>query len=159
MGVMRRVIEWIKAFFAKIRERQESQAEKSNGSSGFSARPKNLFTRNEAAMFFALREIADGLNLFLLAKCRLVDVVDDRANYKRISAQHVDFVLCHGTRYTPVVVVELDGDTHDNNKQRQRDDKKDAALASARIPVVRVRIPWQKEKIAAVIREKIGAGG
>ena len=56
-----------------------------------------------------------------------------------LDRKHVDFVLVGWPDGTLLLVIELDGVSHDNATQQARDADKDAALASAGIPLLRIR--------------------
>jgi len=58
--------------------------------------------------------------------------------FNRIVGKHVDFVICDSERLGIVAVVELDDRTHGRFERGLRDSLKDAALADAGIPVLRV---------------------
>ena len=84
----------------------------------------------------------------VMAKVRIADVITprksaDRAEWQkafnRISAKHFDFVLCAPSTLEPLVVIELDDDSHRGKSARARDEVKDSVARSARLPLVRVR--------------------
>ena len=52
---------------------------------------------------------------------------------------HVDFVLADVGTLEAVLVIELDDKSHSGTNARKRDQFKDAALAAARVPILRVR--------------------
>ncbi len=57
----------------------------------------------------------------------------------RGSGMHLDFVLADAVTLGPALVIELDDKTHWRADARERDAFKDTALASAGVPVLRVR--------------------
>src|ERR1044071_2895641 len=61
-----------------------------------------------------------------------------QAAFNRISAKHVDFVLCVPASLRVVGVVELDDKSHRRLYRGLRDGLVDAALAGAGIPTIRV---------------------
>lgn len=58
----------------------------------------------------------------------------------RIGQQRVDFLVCDPTTMNPVVAIELDDPSHDNNDARGRDDKKDKSLRDAGVRLIRWRV-------------------
>lgn len=64
----------------------------------------------------------------------------DRYNWNnRVNRMSVDFVVCdHGTHI--IAAIELDDPSHDNEKRQADDAKKDKALGSANIKVIRYRV-------------------
>lgn len=103
---------------------------------------KGLLTAGEVRFYGVLRRaVPPGMTLFV--KVRLMDVVtvadDAWATYGApASGMHLDFVLADASTTEPVLVVELDDKSHATPKARQRDAFKDAALASAGVPLLRV---------------------
>lgn len=78
----------------------------------------------------------------LFCHVRLIDLVDCKGGQgvrNTIDRLHVDFVLCRGKAhdYQPVLVIELDGPSHQTPKQQERDEKKDNALQEAELPILR----------------------
>ena len=81
------------------------------------------------------------------SKVRLADLIEpdtSRSNSKvwmswfgRISQKHADFVLASGQE--TLCVIELDDKSHNAPKQRAKDTQQDRALATAGLPIVRIR--------------------
>lgn len=63
--------------------------------------------------------------------------------YNRLSA---DFVIC-AEDFQPLLVIELDDSSHDRPAQRARDERKDAVLAAAGVPIVRFRSAVSGDRI------------
>jgi len=89
---------------------------------------------------------------------RLLDVVSVPENAWRTygakgSGMHLDFVIAAAESLEPRLVIELDDRSHTRPEARQRDDFKDAALASARVPMLRVTAAGRYD--AAVLRARI----
>ncbi|THF87169.1 DUF2726 domain-containing protein [Deinococcus sp. KSM4-11] len=76
-----------------------------------------------------------------------------RAAYARLRDKHVDFLVVALPELRPVLALELDGDSHDNDAQRYRDAVKDVAFASAGLPLIRARAEtvWTPEAIRSHI--------
>lgn len=55
----------------------------------------------------------------------------------RVCRQSVDFVLIDKNMQTVLVAIELDDWTHESHARQKQDAKKDKALASAGIPIIR----------------------
>lgn len=95
--------------------------------------------------FFGVLRQAVGSEYEILAKVRLADVIRVRdglsrshrySAFGRISAKHVDFLLCHRGTFRIAGVIELDDSSHLRDDRRQRDEFVNAALASASVPIV-----------------------
>lgn len=91
-------------------------------------RRKYLLTKNEFYFYKELKTIADKLNLSVLAKIRMADLVEPKNNGKKyyqefakIKAKHIDFALCKPENMYIVLLIELDDNSHSNNKSSSRD--------------------------------------
>jgi very-short-patch-repair endonuclease len=62
-----------------------------------------------------------------------------QTHFNRISAKHIDFVLCRADDVSPVLAVELDDASHDRDDRKDRDTFVDGAFAAAGFPLLRVR--------------------
>lgn len=89
---------------------------------------KYLLTKNELYFYKELKKVADKLNLSVLAKIRMADLVEPRSNGKRfyqefakIKAKHIDFALCNPENMFIVLLIELDDGSHENGKTAKRD--------------------------------------
>lgn len=105
-----------------------------------------FLTRTEVS-FFAVLESAlpEGYRVF--PNVRLNDIFtittrqygEKQGAYARLRDKHVDFLIVRLPDLRPVMAIELDGASHDNEKQQYRDAVKDAAFRSAHLPLVRLR--------------------
>lgn len=107
----------------------------------YSLRP-SLFNRSEGHFYRALR-LAAAHNYFIFAKVRLLDICDDIPGrswsaMNRISAKHVDFVLCDPATLRPLVAFEVDGPSHTRRDRVERDAFVDAFFDQIGLPLVRV---------------------
>ncbi|HKP02977.1 MAG TPA: DUF2726 domain-containing protein [Chthoniobacterales bacterium] len=107
------------------------------------ARKKYFFSAAERSFYEILRRLVPGHTVF--AKVRLADLVNvkkDAASWQsyfnRIDRKHLDFILCDSD-LAPVVAIELDDRSHDDEERRARDLFVDRVLASVSLPIVRVR--------------------
>jgi hypothetical protein len=113
-----------------------------------------LLSTAEQSYFGVLEPIAHELGLYVACKTRLSDVIgvsrdaDARiAMTNRISHQHLDFVLCERTTMAPLLAIELEDATS------ARTSSKDEWLASAGLPLLRVRL--QRGYAVAEVRRAI----
>lgn len=105
------------------------------------ARPR-FFTRPEQTFFNSLTTITNNHAVTILAKVRLSDLVEDLPNapkdqYNRYAQLHIDFLLIHPTSSAPILAIELDGPSHANPTQANRDLKKTELLKAVNIPLIR----------------------
>lgn len=88
---------------------------------------KLLFTKNEYYEFMKLVAFAKENQLEVLAKVRLLDLIEPRSEYRRdkkflfkIQSKHVDFVITD-KKYKIVAIIELDDNSHNRPDRAQRD--------------------------------------
>ena len=131
---------------AKIAKTGSKSHSVSSGASGAYEACESLSMEGERSFFGVLDQALAG-EYRLFAKVRLADVVHPvqgpsrsgrQAAFNRISAKHVDFVLCVPASLRVVGVVELDDKSHRRLYRGLRDGLVDAALAGAGIPTIRV---------------------
>jgi hypothetical protein len=122
---------------------------------------ESLLTPAERA-FYAVLHKALGRDCVVMAKVRLADLIEVATSvtgkrryiaFNRISAKHVDFVLCESGTLHIIGVIELDDRSHLAPRRQQRDHFMDSALAAAQIPILRV--PAQRSYVAATLRAQI----
>jgi hypothetical protein len=75
-----------------------------------------------------------------------------RAHFNRIDRKHLDFILCDSD-LAPVVAIELDDRSHDDEDRQARDLFVDQVLASVSLPIVRVRAKhaYQLEEVRRIL--------
>ena len=107
------------------------------------SKKRYFFSAAERSFYEVLRRLAPDHTLF--AKVRLADLVyvskgtdSWQAHFNRINRKHVDFVLCNRD-LAPVVAIELDDSSHDEEEREARDEFVDQVLASAALPIVHIR--------------------
>ena len=105
----------------------------------------SLLTGAERNFYRTLRR-AKGAGRVICPKVRLADLVEvspgahePLRHFRKISQKHLDFVICEDRSLRPLLVVELDDRSHDSPPAKKADAEKDAALAAAGIPILRVR--------------------
>ena len=123
---------------------------------------ESLLTPAERSFYGALcMAVADRHLIF--CKVRLADLVTVakgvekwQSHFNRISAKHVDFVLCAQDTLAPVVAIELDDKSHGSSSRQDRDAFVDDVLDAAGIPIVRVRASrsYNAHDIRRMINEK-----
>lgn len=125
---------------------------------------KNLMTKNEWIFYKQLKPVADELNLSILCKTRVADLVDIEKDlsksewqtaFNRINQKHIDFILCKPENLYPVLLIELDDSTHDTEKGKKRDEFVEKVLDKAGYKLFRTRGTANlKEQIEAVIKKQ-----
>jgi very-short-patch-repair endonuclease len=128
-------------------------------------RQPHLLGKGERALWYPLYRAVKG-KYRLFCKVRLADVLccpadhrQERYWFRKIGRYHVDFVVCDPDTTAPLLVVELDGQRHAQQRQQERDRFKDAALIAAGVPVYRVRaqLAYDPLELAEQIGRRIGS--
>lgn len=124
---------------------------------------KNLMTKNEWGFYKQLKPIADELNLSILCKTRVADLIDIEKGlnksewqtaFNRINKKHIDFILCKPENLYPVLLIELDDSSHDTEKGKQRDEFVEKILDKAGYKLLRTRGTAElKQNIISMIQQ------
>ncbi len=103
--------------------------------------PRELMTEPERVLYVRLRQALPEYLIFSQVQlCRLIDVdpeADKQAWFNRINRMSVDFVICAPDGATILAAIELDDSSHERNDRIKADAKKDKALVSAGIRIIR----------------------
>ena len=122
-----------------------------------------LLSTAERSFYAVLCNVLDG-QLLVFAKVRLADLVympkgtaNRQAHFNRIQSKHVDFVLCTRDKLSPVLVIELDDASHEEESRRDRDTFVDAALTAAGLPILHITAQraYVPAELAAAIQQKL----
>ena len=108
-------------------------------------RMKYLLTQNEFNFYNRLKEITNPLNLQILAKIRLADLIEVDTNqinkkdymkyFGKIKSKHIDFAICNNMNI--IALLELDDSSHNRADRQKRDNFVNNALLKAGYTVVR----------------------
>jgi hypothetical protein len=124
-----------------------------------------LLTKAERSFFGVLLDVA-GKDFHVFCKVRLADLLDvvgagdkRQSHLNRISAKHVDFLLCDREHIGPVLAIELDDSSHKATNRQNRDLFVDKALADAALPLLRIpaQATYQPRAVAEQIQQKVTA--
>ena len=105
--------------------------------------PMPIMTDTEVIFFHKLRNALPEHHIFVQVQLsRIITGNSDEASersfwFNRICRQSVDYVIVDMDAQTTLVAIELDDWTHNSKARQKADDKKDKALLSAGIPIVR----------------------
>ncbi len=111
---------------------------------------KALFSAAEINFKNALSQAIVNPNLVVYGKVRIADIITPSINKKfnnkmwwkaftKISSKHVDYVICDKRNYSVLCVLELDDQSHNTSKAKQRDSFVNKAYKSAGIELIRVK--------------------
>ena len=120
-------------------------------------RRKYLLTKSERSFYKVLRDVVAPNPVAL--KVRLADLIDAddrhqlwRANFDRIKAKHIDFVVCDAA-FSPLIAIELDDVSHQRPDRQTRDRDVDRIFELAGMPILHQ--PVQREYQAKEIERRI----
>lgn len=114
--------------------------------------------------FYGVLSQAVGSNVVIFAKMRLADIVQVpakteqwQAAFNRVSAKHVDFVLCDARSIKPLLAIELDDASHATAARHKRDVFVEEVVRVAGLPLLRVtaRRSYNVADLAAQIRQEL----
>jgi hypothetical protein len=130
---------------------------------------KSLFSPAERS-FFGVLEALDYEGVTLASKVRLADVFgikkglgrgDRQRALNRISAKHVDFLLVQSTDGRPLLGIELDDSSHEEEGRVARDSFVDSVFSSAGLPILHVvaKAAYDPKEIHRQIDDALGKRG
>lgn len=105
--------------------------------------PMPIMTDSEVLFFKKLQlALPEYLIFSQVQLSRIIEPSDEAGQdrqfwFNRVCRQSVDFVLIDGNMQTVLAAIELDDWTHESQARQKQDAKKDKALASAGIPIIR----------------------
>lgn len=105
--------------------------------------PMPLMTDSEVLFFHKLEQALPEYRIFSQVQLsRMIEPTEDVGKerqfwFNRVCRQSVDFVLVDKDLQTVLLAIELDDWTHESQARQRQDAKKDKALASAGIPIMR----------------------
>jgi len=103
--------------------------------------PRELMTAPERELFVRLRQALPEYLIFSQVQlCRMIEVdpnEDKQAWFNRINRMSVDFVVCAPDGAKILAAIELDDSSHERADRLKADVKKDKALQSAGIRMIR----------------------
>ncbi len=108
---------------------------------------KYLLTKNEWYFYKKLKPIADKYNLHVLSKIRLEDIIhvknglNKSMSYSargRIKSRHIDFALANPDNLDIILAIELDDNSHNNQKAFESDTFKNQLFNAVGLPLIRV---------------------
>ena len=113
----------------------------------YKAKGPYLLSAGETKFFDALSKVIDS-GMYICPKVRIADLVevdipDTESNFwsmfNKISKKHVDFVICNKIKFAPLLVIELDGGSHKETTQIERDEFVDNVFKDAEIPILHIK--------------------
>lgn len=80
------------------------------------------------------------------------------SHFGRIKTKRIDFVICKKDDLKPLLALELDGSTHENEERHERDIFVDSVFTSVGMPILHVALQkdYNKAAVALSIAKKLG---
>lgn len=122
-------------------------------------RKKYLLTKFEYYFYNKLKEVTAPLNLQILAKIRLADLIEVDTYqagkeymkyFGKIKAKHIDFAICNNMNI--IALLELDDSSHQKDARKERDNFVNNALQKAGYTVIRTN--GNLDEIKKVLNDK-----
>ncbi len=110
----------------------------------YKAKGPYLLSAGEKRFFDALQHSIPQM-MYICPKVRIADLIEMAIpetdpefwkKFNQISQKHVDFVICSTDNFTPLLIIELDGGSHNERSRNLRDELVDAAFKDANIPII-----------------------
>ncbi len=127
----------------------------------------SVMTYYETILFSILGDFCKKYNFVLLSKVRLADFIQplntpNRKDYyhwfNRISAKHVDFLVCETETIRPLCAIELDDYTHRYKNRQDRDEFVNNVYKSINLPILHiyeVREKYVYQELAEALNIKL----
>ena len=113
-------------------------------------RRKYLLTKHELEFYKELKKVADKLNLSILTKIRMADLVEainnDYRGFAKIKAKHIDFALCNPENMYVLLLIELDDKSHQRQDRIERDEFVEQVYMETGYKLLRVTSTYNLEK-------------
>lgn len=105
---------------------------------------KESFMSSAEREFFGVLKSAVGSKYQIFAQVHLPTILDHKINgqnwhgaFRHIDEKSVDFVLCDSISFKPLLAIELDDKSHDEESRQQRDEKVERIFKEANFPLLR----------------------
>ncbi|MEM8602449.1 MAG: DUF2726 domain-containing protein [Cyanobacteria bacterium P01_H01_bin.121] len=143
-------------------EQSTKSTQTTKGSQGFAYQQQKNFLTPAEYSFYRVLQQAVGDQLTIFCKVRIADLIKPQSGlvrsewqraFNKISAKHCDFILCDVETLSVKAALELDDRSHQKKSRVQRDDFLNQALATAKLPLIRV--PVQASYSVADIRSQL----
>ena len=124
----------------------------------------SLMTAAENSFFQTLKLAVAGGNC-VMAKVRLADILrvttreKRQSHFNRISAKHVDFLVCDEATMCPLVAIELHDKSHHRESRQRRDDFVRQAISQAGLPLIEIPAArtYSVEELRSALAQCLGS--
>lgn len=140
------VIAFIKSpIFDKIKNDDNAENDSQSSITNFPYKKKMLLTKTEYSFYRILKTECDKRNFLICPKVRMEDFLDvtckdQKLKYRGyIKSRHIDFMICDNKLHM-LCGIELDDNTHNNEKAQKTDNFKDEVFKVIQMPLYRVKV-------------------
>ncbi|MBP6929451.1 MAG: DUF2726 domain-containing protein [Candidatus Moranbacteria bacterium] len=110
----------------------------------YTYRSKESFMTSAEREFFGVLKSAIGEKYQIFAQVHLPTILDCKINgqnwhgaFRHIDEKSVDFVLCDSISLKPLLAIELDDKSHDEESRQLRDEEVERIFKEANLPLLR----------------------
>ncbi len=122
----------------------------------------SLLTKAEMNFYKILKDVVDNDKQIICPKVRMIDVlwtktyrVENKMTFiNKVNRKHFDFVICDKETLKPLMAIELDDKSHEEEARKERDEFVDALFTDLKFKVIHIPVQYMyntneiKEKIA-----------
>jgi very-short-patch-repair endonuclease/Sec-independent protein translocase protein TatA len=99
--------------------------------------PKNLQTQNEIAFFEKLKFVFPHYHIATQVALSAIIETDNYKERPQFNTYYVDYVICDKKGEKPLLIIELDDSSHNREKRKTQDRRKNGVIQTAGIPFIR----------------------
>lgn len=110
---------------------------------------RKFLTDNEKRYYNYLSNYAEKRNFQIISKIRLADLIevdekystrniDKKISFSKISSKHIDFALCNKQDLEPLLLIEIDDNSHNRPDRIERDKFIDKSLRTAGYKIIHI---------------------
>lgn len=121
----------------------------------------SLLTKAEMNFYQVLKNVIDNEKQIICPKVRMIDVlwtktyrVENKLTFiNKVNRKHFDFVICDKETLKPIMAIELDDKSHEEEARKERDEFVDALFTDLKFKVIHIQVQYSYN--ANEIKEKI----
>ena len=141
-----------------LKQKNEAQPSQNKIPEKLPYEKKMLLTKAEYSFYLTLKDKCDKNNLLICPKVRMEDFINvtDKQNHSKyrgyIKSRHIDFLICDN-KLRIIAGIELDDNTHKNEKVKNVDELKQKIFEQISLPLFRIKMSdgYYKEQIQEII--------
>ena len=111
-----------------------------------------FFNQSERKFYYTLSDIL-GDKYFLFSKVRILDLLylpkyqqNSYLYRNKIQSKHIDFLVCDKQNIKPLLIIELDGNSHLRKDRIERDKFVNEIFRDAGLPIIHIKVSDSNDK-------------